>query len=280
NKDYPLGSAKLEVNTTTANGIVRAGVTAPSGRFKFTVVGNKDNKTGHIHSELKTKYSDKARGLTVTEHWNAANVLGAQVELLDTIAKGVKLDFHGSIVPTSGKRNAKAAVEFKQINVFSRASVDLYAKNGPSLHADTVIGSDGFVAGGDVAYNVTDAAISRYNGVAGFIAPDYAVTVHATQQFSIFSASYFHRVSKEVEAGAKATWNKASSDNVAIEVGTKFAFDKDAFIKAKIDNAGRLGLGYTQVLRPGVKLALGGHFDTTRLTENVHRVGLSLTFDG
>ncbi|KAI8607713.1 eukaryotic porin/Tom40, partial [Chytriomyces sp. MP71] len=89
-KDYPVGHAKLEVNTTTSNGI------------KFTVSGNKDNKSGNIVSELKTKYTDKSRGLVVTEHWNASNVIGAQVELQDAIAAGVKLDITGSIQPSNG----------------------------------------------------------------------------------------------------------------------------------------------------------------------------------
>jgi len=266
-KDYPVGSAKLEVNTTTANGI------------KFTVTGTKDNKTGHINSELKTKYTDKARGLTITEHWKESNVLGAQIELQDSIAKGLKLDFTGSILPASGKKNAKAGFEFKQANVHTRSSVDLFAKDGPTLHSDGVFGTDGFLLGGDVAYNVNEASVNRYNVAFGYVSPEYQVAVHASNKFSLFSASYFHRVSKEVEAGAKATWNKASSENVAIEVGTKYTFDRDAFIKAKVDNAGRLGLGYTQVLRPGIKLALGGSFDTTRLQENVHRVGLSLVLE-
>ncbi|KAJ3209157.1 Mitochondrial porin [Dinochytrium kinnereticum] len=265
-KDFPVGSAKLEVNTTTANGI------------KFTVVGNKDNKTGHIASELKTKYVDKSRGLTITESWTTSNVLGAQVEIQDTIAKGVKLDLQASILPASDQKNAKAGFEFKQANIFTRTSLDLF--KGPTLHGDAVIGSDGFLLGGDVAYNVSDARITRYNAAFGYVAPEYSVALHSLNMFGTFSASYFHKINKEVEAGAKATWNRATNSAVAIEVGTKYTLDRDAFLKAKIDNSGRLGLGYTQVLRPGIKLSLGGSFDTNRLQENVHKVGLSIVFEG
>ncbi|KAJ3196181.1 Eukaryotic translation initiation factor 3 subunit E [Irineochytrium annulatum] len=264
-KDFPVGSAKLEVNTTTANGI------------KFTVAGNKDNKSGHINSELKTKYTDKARGLTVTEHWNTSNVLGAQVEIVDQIAKGLKLDLTASLLPASGQKNAKAGFEFKQANIFTRSSLDLF--KGPTLHGDAVIGSDGFLVGGDVAYDVSDARITRYNAAVGYIAPEYSVSIHALNKFGTFSASYFHKINKEVEAGAKATWNRASDAPVTIEVGTKYVLDSDAFLKAKMNNIGQLGLGYTQVLRKGIKLSLGGSFDTNRLNENVHKVGLSVIFD-
>ena len=41
-------------------------------------------------------------GLTLTENWNASNVLGAQIELTDSIVKGLKLDLNGSILPAAG----------------------------------------------------------------------------------------------------------------------------------------------------------------------------------
>ena len=126
--------------------------------------------------------------------------------------------------------------------------------------------------GGDVAYDVSSGLVTRYNGALGYTTPEYTVTLTASNKLGVFGASYFHRLSKSVEAGAKATWNKKADAAVAIEVGSKYILDKDAFVKAKIDNGGRLGLGYTQLLRPGIKLSLGGSFDTTRLHENVHKV--------
>ncbi|KAJ3090073.1 Mitochondrial porin [Quaeritorhiza haematococci] len=265
-KDYPVGSAKLEVNTTTPNGV------------KFTVTGNKDNKTGAIASEMKAKYSDKSRGLTVTESWTTSNVLGATVELQDTIAKGLKLELNGSLLPAKGQKNAKAGFDFKQEYIYTRGNLDLF--KGPTLHGDAVVGSDGVVIGSEVGYDVTDAKVVKLNTAVGYITPEYSMSFHATNMFGAFSAGYYHRVQPGVEAGARALWNKTKDSSVSIEVGTKYTLDKETFVKAKMNNAGLLGLGYTQVLRPGVKLSLGGSFDTTRLHENVHRVGLSLTLEG
>ncbi|KAJ1566079.1 Mitochondrial porin [Nowakowskiella sp. JEL0078] len=264
-KDYPIGSAKLEVNTTTSNGV------------KFTVVGNKDNKSGVIGSELKTKYSDKSRGLTLTQTWTTNNVLSTQIELLDSIAKGVKFDLHGSLHPAVGSKNAKAGVEYKQDNVVIRTALDLF--KGPTLSGDAVVGSDGWLAGGEVAYEVSNARVTRYNAALGYTTPEYTVSLHANNQLGAFVASYFHRVAADIEAGARATWNKASDSAVNLEVGTKYTLDRSSFIKAKIDNSGRLGLGYTQTLRPGVKLSLGGLFDTAKLNDNSHKVGLALVLE-
>ncbi|KAI8927953.1 eukaryotic porin/Tom40 [Entophlyctis helioformis] len=264
-KDYPVGSAKLEVNTTTPNNI------------KFTVSGNKDNKSGAIASELKAKYTDKSRGLTFTETWTTTNVLGAELELEDSLAKGLKLNLIGSLLPEKGTKNAKAGLEYKQDYVFTRSSLDLF--KGPTILADAVVGNNGFIVGAEVAYDVSDAKVQKYSAAAGYIAPQYTISLIAANKFNLFSASYHHKVNAKVEAGAKATWNKLADSNVAIEVGTKYVLDRDAYLKAKVDNTGRLGLGYTQVLRPGIKLSLGGLFDTTRLQNDVHKVGLSLTLE-
>jgi len=62
--------------------------------------------------------------------------------------------------------------------------------------------------------------------------------------FNTFSASYYHRVSRDVEAGAKAVYDsKATHGGVGLEVGTKTYLDSSAFVKAKINNAGVIALG-------------------------------------
>ena len=102
--------------------------------------------------------------------------------------------------------------------------------------------------------------------------------------FNTFSAIYYHRLNGEVEVGGKASVSipseKKPSSEVGLEVGTKWTLDKSTFIKAKIDNFGKLGLSLRQQLRPGIKVTLGTIIDTNRLGENAHRIGLGLNFEG
>ncbi|RUS22816.1 hypothetical protein BC937DRAFT_86676 [Endogone sp. FLAS-F59071] len=263
-KDFPTGAVKLEVKTTTPNGVV------------FKVTGNKDSKTGIIHGDLETKYSDKKNGLTFTETWTTSNHLNGKIELENNFAKGLKLELHTSLLPSVGQKTAKVGVQYKQPNVHTQASLDIFKTH---FSVDTVVGRDGFLVGGEVNYDVLDSKITRYHGAVGFNAPEYAIAVHANNSLSIFSASYYHRVSSEIEAAGKATWDSKSNNAVALEVGAKYKLDKDASAKAKINNAGVLHLGYTQALRPGVKVTLAGSIDTTRLNENAHKVGLSFVLE-
>lgn len=76
--------------------------------------------------------------------------------------------------------------------------------------------------GAETAYNVTEGKITRYAAAIGYNAPEYAVTVHGLNNLKTFAASYYHRVSPDVEAGAKAFYDtKAPTPGVGLEVGTK-----------------------------------------------------------
>jgi voltage-dependent anion channel protein 2 len=88
--------------------------------------------------------------------------------------------------------------------------------------ADTVIGRDGFLVGAEASYNVTAGSISRYAAALGYNAPEYSVTLHGLNNLKTFSASYYHRVSPDVEAGAKAVYDsKSTQGGVVLEVGSK-----------------------------------------------------------
>ncbi|BGP20185.1 hypothetical protein JCM10213_000730 [Rhodosporidiobolus nylandii] len=59
--------------------------------------------------------------------------------------------------------------------------------------------------------------------------------------------------------------SKSPSSNVGLKVGTKAYLDNTAFVKAKVNNAGVIVLGYTQALRPGVKASFGLAVDSAKL---------------
>jgi voltage-dependent anion channel protein 2 len=135
------------------------------------------------------------------------------------------------------------------------------------------------LAGGEIAYNVQDGKITRFGAALGYLNKDYSVALHGNNNFSTFSAGFYHVVKPDLEAGAKAVYDKKSAGNVAIELGTKYTLDNTTFVKAKVNNAGILGLGLTQTVRPGIKVSLGGFFDTARFSENAHKLGISLNLE-
>lgn len=57
-------------------------------------------------------------------------------------------------------------------------------------------------------------------------------------------------------------------------------FCADEFIQAKINDKGLAALAYNVKLSTGVTLGLGASFNTQKLNEAAHKVGVSLTFEG
>lgn len=220
--------------------------TTPSN-VVFKVAGAQTEGKTDIQGLGEAKYTDRKNGLTFTQAWSTANSLITSVELDNQILKGLKLDLNTNLTPEAGpdekgSRIAKSAVlnaAYKQPGLHSRASLNVfkvrpneqplsfflifyYIFQGPTFTADAVLGHDGFLVGTEASYNVTSGKVTKYAAGVGFSAPEYAVTLLATDSLTKYAASYYHRVSRDVEAGGKAYYDTARApDGVKLEVGTK-----------------------------------------------------------
>jgi voltage-dependent anion channel protein 2 len=175
----------------------------------------------------------KHSGLTLTQSWNTVNALDTKIELNDTIAKGLKAEILGSFLPATQAKGAKLNLHFKQANFHGRAFFDLL--KGPTANVDAVIGQDGFLAGASAGYDVQKAAITNYSAAVGYSASQYTASITATNNLSVFSAAYYHKVNSQVEAGAKATWDSKSGNQVGLEVASKYRLDPVSFAKVKFN---------------------------------------------
>jgi len=265
NKDfYHTSTAALEVKSLTPNGVA----------FKVTGKSTHERNTSGL---IEAKYSDKPSGTTITQSWNTANALESKIEISDSIAQGLKAEVLGTFHPVTQAKGAKVNLHFKQQRFHCRAFFDLL--KGPTANFDAVIGHDGFLAGAQAGYDVQKAALTRYSAAVGYTQPTYTAAITADNNLTIFSASYYHKVNKDVEAGAKAIWDSKAGSNVGLEVASKYRIDPLSFVKAKINDRGIAALGYNVVLRPGVALGLGASFDTQKLDQAAHKIGASLTFE-
>lgn len=168
-------------------------------------------------------------GLTITQTWTTANSLDTKIELDNKLAKGVKAELLTNYLPATQAYGAKTNLYFKQPNIHGRVFLDLL--KGPVATVDATVGHEGFLVGAEAGYDVQKAAITRYSAAVGYTQPVYSAAVTATNNLSVFAASYYHKVNSEVEAGAKATWDSKAGNNVGLEVATKYRLDPMSFAK-------------------------------------------------
>ncbi|KAK6212843.1 Mitochondrial porin [Pestalotiopsis sp. IQ-011] len=265
NKDfYHLSAGTIEVKSNTPNNVA----------FKVTGKSSHDKATS---GALEGKYSDKSLGLTITQTWNTANALESKVELADSIAKGLKAEGVFSFLPSNQAKGAKLNLHFKQNIFHGRAFFDLL--KGPIANVDAVVGHEGFLAGASAGFDVQKGALTGYSAALGYTGLGYTSSITATDNLSTFAAAYYHKVNSQTEAGAKATWNSKTGNAVGLEVATKYRLDPVSFAKAKINDRGVAAVAYNVLLRPGVTLGVGGSFDTQKLDQATHKVGMSFTFE-
>ncbi|KAI9900316.1 hypothetical protein N3K66_004578 [Trichothecium roseum] len=265
NKDfYHLSATTVEFKDTAPNGVA----------FKINGKASHDKNTS---GAFEAKYADKPTGLTLTQTWNTANALDTKVEVSDSLAKGLKLEGLFNFLPATAAKGAKFNLHFKQPGFHGRAFFDLL--KGPTANIDAVVGHEGFLAGASAGYDVNKAKLTGYSAAVGYSAPLYSAAVTASDNLSLFAASYYHKVNSQVEAGAKATWNSKTGNTVGLELASKYRIDPVSFAKVKINDRGIAALAYNVLLREGVTVGLGGSFDTQKLDQATHKIGTSFTFE-
>lgn len=220
---------------------------------------------------------------------NSNNQITQQVSLSNPALEGVKLDFNGSLntagypraihnpsLTFSSVNNGKAVLELARPAFVTTTTVDVF--RGPLVWTDVATRWSDFLLGGEVGYDVTSGKVDKYSVALALDRPREKLVIQALSGFKAANATYYQRFTDQLEVALKASWNSKVTTNTGMEVGAKYHLVEGGFLKAKVDNAGRLGLAFATNLRNNVQLILGTTIDTTKLSQNVHKFGLELTF--
>ncbi|KAK1905779.1 voltage-dependent anion-selective channel protein 2 [Gymnodraco acuticeps] len=264
NKGYGFGLVKLDVKTKSASGV------------EFKTAGNSNTDTSKVAGSLETKYKRAEYGLTFTEKWNTDNTLGTEITVEDQIAKGLKLTFDTTFSPNTGKKSGKVKTAYKREFVNMGCDVD-FDFAGPTIHGAAVVGYEGWLAGYQMSFDTAKSKMTRNNFAIGYKTGDFQLHTNVNDGAE-FGGSIYQKVSDKLETGVNLAWT-AGSNSTRFGIAAKYQLDKDASISAKVNNNSLVGVGYTQTLRPGVKLTLSGLVDGKNINAGGHKLGLGLELE-
>ncbi|CAB3371364.1 Hypothetical predicted protein [Cloeon dipterum] len=264
-KGYHFGVLKLDVKTKTPTGI------------EFSSGGSHNVESGKVVGTLESKYKKSEYGMTFTEKWNTDNVVGLEWSVQDQLAKGLKLSLESSFAPQSGKKSAKAKTEYKHEILSSNFDVDLDT-GAPVIHGASVFGYNGWLAGYQMSFDTAKSKLLKSNFAVAYECKDFALhtTVNDGNQFN---GSIYQKVDSNLETGIQLSWAAGSASNTTFGIGCKYNLDKDASLRAKVNNSFQVGLGYQQKLRDGVTLTLSTLIDAKNFNQGSHKVGLGLELE-
>lgn len=262
-KNYNIGHAKIDVKTTTANGVEIRGV------GQQEIAGDSPQAYGF----LEHKFVQRDYGLTLVERWSTDNMVTMEASVEDKMLAGGKITFVAGLSAQTGKRNA--GLNFKLRKPFFHLTTDVDLDfAGPIVRSSAVTSYNGIRLGGSMVFDSAKSAITRYNVALGMGASRY--TLHAgTTHFKDFEMGVWNRVDPQLEIGFQSNFS-TQGGNTLLGLAAKYDLDPTASIKAKVDTVGQLGLSYTQELRKGISLTLSSLINGQNLSGGGHRYGFGL----
>lgn len=263
-KGYHFGLWKLDCKTTTASGI------------EFNTAGHSNQDNGKVFGSLETKYKVKEYGLTFTEKWNTDNTLNTEIAVQDKLLEGLKLSFEGSFAPQTENKTGKFKVCYGQENVQINSDINVDLA-GPLVNASGVFGYQGWLAGYQTAFDTQKSKITTNNFALGYKTKDFVVHTNVNDGHE-FNGSIFQKCSDKIDCGVQLSWT-SGSNATKFGIGAKYQLDDDACLRAKVNNASQVGLGYQQKLRDGVTLTLSTLVDGKNFNAGGHKIGVALELE-
>jgi len=263
-KGYHFSLLKMELKTKTASGV------------EFTSGGSSNTDSGKVDGTLETKYKFSEYGTTFTEKWNTSNQLSTTVDVQDKILKGLKVTFDSTFSPQTGAKSGKVKAEYKHDLVTVNSDVDINL-GGPLVNASAVVGHKGWLAGYQVAVDTGKSKLTKNNFCLGYSTGDFVLHTNVNDG-QVFGGSVYQKVNPNLETAVNLGWT-ANKNETSFGIGAKYVLDKNASLRAKVNNSSQIGLGYQQKLRDGVTLTLSTLIDGKNVQQGGHKLGLALELE-
>uniref|UniRef100_A0A8V0ZHC7 Non-selective voltage-gated ion channel VDAC2 n=1 Tax=Gallus gallus TaxID=9031 RepID=A0A8V0ZHC7_CHICK len=208
--------------------------------------------------------------------WFGLVKLDVKTKSASGIAKGLKLTFDTTFSPNTGKKSGKIKSAYKRECLNLGCDVD-FDFAGPAIHGSAVFGYEGWLAGYQMTFDSAKSKLTRNNFSVGYKTGDFQLHTNVNDG-SEFGGSIYQKVSDNLETAVNLAWT-AGSNSTRFGIAAKYKLDSTASISAKVNNSSLVGVGYTQTLRPGVKLTLSALIDGKSINAGGHKLGLGLELE-
>ena len=216
------------------------------------------------------------RSLTFTEKWNTDNTLGTEIAIEDQICQGLKLTFDTTFSPNTGKKSGKIKSAYKRECINLGCDVD-FDFAGPAIHGSAVFGYEGWLAGYQMTFDSAKSKLTRSNFAVGYRTGDFQLHTNVNNGTE-FGGSIYQKVCEDFDTSVNLAWT-SGTNCTRFGIAAKYQLDPTASISAKVNNSSLIGVGYTQTLRPGVKLTLSALVDGKSFNAGGHKLGLALELE-
>ncbi|KCV70985.1 hypothetical protein H696_01932 [Fonticula alba] len=269
-KDFPKHGLKVEANVNAEPLTVTATGTHTDGKI--------------VAADLKFKYTDKAKGITFTNLVNTSSDLKSTFEAKNFLVKGATFELEGLFNPNKNCRNLKLVTGFSQAHINTDLTVALAHadKCTSNVTLNAVTNYDRVLLGVSANVDLSDKKfnLNKLNTAGSFLGNGYEVSVGTEAAGCAvpknLSVSFVKDVvPRELTIGSSAKYTFDKKE-VKLDLASRIALSPNAYLKAKVDSTGVAGVVYSQLIRPEVRMTVGG---TVNKTLADSRVGVTFVYN-
>ncbi|XP_038944675.1 voltage-dependent anion-selective channel protein 1-like [Rattus norvegicus] len=173
------------------------------------------------------------------------------------------------------EKSAKIKTGYKREHINLGCDVD-FDIAGPSIWGALVLGYEGWLAGYQMNFETSKFRVTQSNFAVGYKTDEFQLHSNVNDGTE-FGGSIYQKVNKKLETAVNLAWTTGNS-NTHFGIAAKYQVDPDACFSVKVNNSSLIGLGYTQTLKPGIKLTLSALLDGKNVNVGGHKLGLGLEF--
>jgi len=248
--------------------------------FKNQVISKHNSKNG-VTLESGGVYTNQLSGYVKATQ--KTKDLGTAEVNIDTTGKAdgkVKFDAlsKGLVLTLSGdaKPSAKVNVDYSQEYFAGSVSLDTAVKNlQTKVEGTAVVGLEGLSFGGQARFDVSgDNELEDYNAAVEYTQDDFTATVQSSDKAEKITASYFQKVSSDLQVGATVEFGKSR----VLTIGDEYQLDADTTLKAKANTSGVVSAVVEHRLaNPKLQFGVAASFNALNGVV-ADQFGLSVTF--
>ncbi|XP_017111491.1 voltage-dependent anion-selective channel [Drosophila elegans] len=264
--------------------------TMSNSGIEFFTTGFASQDNSKVSGSLQSKYKIEDQGLTLTERWGTDKWLFGEIMQRDKLAQGLMLALEAKVQPESNEADAKFKMGFAQDNYNFLADIGLNSE--PILNCSLVLGHKEFLGGVGAEFDIGNTDFKGWKVALGWT--NETATIHGElKNGDTWLASLFYKASEKIDVGAELTKGgggggepgpdgqppaeaEGGGGDVGVSLGMIYHLEEDALIRAKINNAVELGLGYEQKLREGITGSISAVLDCNSLKDGNHRFGVGV----
>jgi len=244
-------------------------------------------KDGSILGTFAPKYKHKDWNTTFSAEVNTKKEVKTEVAAEDLLSvDGLKTTLTGF---SRGNDNyGTLAVEYKHDLATVTGSVDYGKASGSTVKASAVIGAQGVALGTSTEYFFGgESELKELTTVLSYGSEEFDITAFGrilnqnAEDKNELGATYFHKINREWQVGAEATFETANTDaKPKLTFASQYKLQEDTVLKGKFDTTGKLGLSYQQQFNKNAKFTLSSSIDTNNLGgKNSSTFGFTLSLD-